>query len=375
MKPKGLIHSLEFSLLTDLICDTISDRKPDGYWDDPENILREAKELLLRERLAKLPTSSKLAEMGHSSLGFAITNNFSGGYRGIRRELGEKKIVHEIGYWDDTKTIEDEARKFLEGEKLDLLPAYNRIRTLGYGGLATAISVKYPGRISALRKKIGSNIKEKQVEEIREAARKFLEDEGFEILPGASTLIKLGYASLSAKIYRNYPGRIRKIRKDLGGDLNRKSKGYWTNPKNILDEARSLIDKHDLESFPGYDEIKKLNATGLSSAVYRYYPGGLYALRDDLGVKELQRRPGFWHEESNIVAETRLYLTEHGYMLLPTKNRMNLDKASSLVSAIAKYYPGGHEAMSLYVSNLSLAREGSFEIDLIKEIVGDLCDE
>ena len=51
---------------------------------------------------------------------------------------------------------------------------------------------------------------------------------------------------------------------------------------------------------------------------------------------------------------------------------MNLDKVTSLVSAINNYYPGGYKAMSLYVIKNVMRDENSSKRELLEEIVLEL---
>jgi hypothetical protein len=122
--------------------------RPPGYWS-PKVIEKEAAEFFSTH--GKL-TKDLLEQHGMSGLKHAIQLHYPGGYLALRGGLGLKNTQKPRGYW----TVER-----IEEEALEAYRTHGRISNaylyiIGRGDLAHAIARRYPGRIKALKEKLGA---------------------------------------------------------------------------------------------------------------------------------------------------------------------------------------------------------------------------
>ena len=68
--------------------------KPKGFWNNPQNILKEARKVI--KIYGDLPGGEKLKELGYGGLDTAILRHY-GGMRKLRNELGIRERKKENG--------------------------------------------------------------------------------------------------------------------------------------------------------------------------------------------------------------------------------------------------------------------------------------
>lgn len=136
-------------------------------------------------------------------------------------------------------------------------------------------------------------------------------------------------------VSKYYPGGFRGLQESLGKAPNQRPTGYWTDTQNIEQEARRLILTGNDLSQRGLANVHML---GLSAAIFKYYSGGIRALREKLGSQNLRVPRGYWENPENIETEARKVLQTEGQLTQGTLKRLRL---SGLAYAVAGNYPGG----------------------------------
>ena len=116
----------------------------------------EVKRIMKEHNFDRLPNQTKLGELGYRSLGYAINQRF-GGFRNLRRILGESKIKEDS---EDIKNFEyvlNMAKKAMEEQGWDELPSKHTIEKKGYSPLVTAIQRYHEGLVS-FREKLNEHL-------------------------------------------------------------------------------------------------------------------------------------------------------------------------------------------------------------------------
>lgn len=353
----NLYYSGGFSAIQEKF-DQQSDRKEKGFWEDPANILNEARSAISN---GVVFTQKELAKAGLSSLGSAISIYYPGGMRGIRQEIGLDQLRVPRGYWQDEKNIENEAKEFInKGGKL----SETALKKGNLSSLAAAIGTNYHGGIKALREKLGE-VQElqrprgywKDTSRIEEHARLFLQEEG---VLTTYLLNQKGKSYLLHAIQKYYPGGMRELQKKVGLEPRYNPVGYWT-AETVEDEARKFFEEHgDLTSALMTMEGR----TDLVGGIQHNYEGGFTALKEKLGVTTNFVTRGYWTEET-IEKEARKFLNEHGDI---NHVLMRVDGKNGLASAIQRHYRGGMRSLR---SKLDM----SSHLEIVSQVSPDEADE
>lgn len=242
-------------------------RKKKGYWKNPQNIENEAREFF--EKYGTISITF-LNENGRSDLGNAIKTFYPGGLYSLRSVIGEEANRKQRGYWTP-ENIKKEAQQYA-AEHGGILG--NSLAQNGRGDLLGAIHLKYPGGMSGLKRDLGlkTRFKHNWTHESVEAEAARIYDEHGSM--DSKLLVRLGMGSLK-KAINKYPGGIRALRDKLGiGNT------IWPIEK-IEEEARKFFDSIGCLTAGA---LAGQNRLDLSSAINKFYPGGIRALRDKLGA-------------------------------------------------------------------------------------------
>lgn len=130
-------------------------KKPNGYWQSPENILLEARRFLTTHEVI---SADLLKRSGNSSLNNAIVSYYPGGTTQLKRDLGIQVSRRPNQFWNEA-TIEQEARDFYEQhDGLDT----SRLSSEGRNDLLVAITTKYPNKWPGLYEKLGLQSPQKE---------------------------------------------------------------------------------------------------------------------------------------------------------------------------------------------------------------------
>lgn len=263
---------------------------------DPEKLVRvvEAEVKAVCGAEGKV-SSSILEELGRYDLQQAIPSYYPGNWPQLRKNLGMLTIRRD-NYWN-SETIEKEALQFAS-QHGDI--SWDNLQKYKNSALAVAIKNHYPGRIAALRERLGLG---KPMREKGTWNQETIESEAlaFEKEYGKLTndeLVKHERHDLIRAVYSHYPGGFRRLKLNIGLTPLRKPNDYWRDPVNIEAEANECL-TNDIKL-----DSKSLRAAGkssLASAIIRFYPGRCKTLREKLGLEaELGRERGFWSDRKNI---------------------------------------------------------------------------
>lgn len=120
--------------------DTTTIIKPQGYWQDIENIKKELQPII--NKYGYIPGKSELKRLGKSSLVAAVESYFKS-FKFIASELGVeyKTLKHSNGHWQNVDNIEFELRKVVQ--KLKSFPTAKDLYALKLSGLLKGILQKF----------------------------------------------------------------------------------------------------------------------------------------------------------------------------------------------------------------------------------------
>lgn len=160
-----------------------------------------------------------------------------------------------------------------------------------------------------------------------------------------SSLFKNGRGDLGNAISRFYPGKMNQLKIDLGETL---TMFHWSDLKDDPEKLRSTIEQEAQKAHQAginFDVrgLRENGYGGLVGAIYRFYPGGLTAVMEGLGM-ETQRKPkGFWTVERIKTDAVAHYEREGTLTAVSLSNSGN----SSLNNAIYRHYPGSRRQLVL----------------------------
>lgn len=280
--------------------------KPSKYWTLWENVEKELRNVI--EELGHFPTQNELKDLGYSSLILAIPR--FNGTNEVRKRMGFDKIKNDRGYWKEWENVETEIKKIIKDNNLENFPTQKFLSKNGYGGLINGIA--YFGGFYEVSRKCG--IKHSQDRErdywndwdnVKSALEDITEDTGH--LPTESELKSMGYGALVRAIQKHYGG-TNNVRIKMGYPLNESPKGYWKNWDNLERELKEVID--EIGHFPTQKELKDIKRIDINGGIRHY--GGMLAVREKMGIKELKRMPnGYWKDINNLLAEGRKFIEEN----------------------------------------------------------------
>jgi hypothetical protein len=234
-----------------------------------------------------VPTFDQLRERGYSSLAVAISTNYPGGYRGLRRFV-EGTENKPSGYWQDRGNFDreyDEACK-----ELGHSPTAKELRYSGRHSVST-VARKHYGGLDGVRE----NRNQKHVQKPRGYWKKWknLENELKHIIeeighfPTQRECYDLGRSSVHAAI-GNFGG-VAKVKKRLGYEDKgkvAKAPNYWKRWSNVESGVGRMFNEHpELKGkFPTQKWMNDNGHTALLSGILAYH-SGTNAVRERLGLE------------------------------------------------------------------------------------------
>ncbi len=184
-------------------------RKPNGYWQDPANIEKEALDFYIKEGALTVPA---LREKG-SQLGPIISAQYPGGMNALKERLGVALSQYPEGYWTEDKIKKAVEEYCSTGARL----TGRVLEASGNSDLLYVIGRYYPGGIVELRNALGIKLEEIpsvwNPERIEREAFEFFQLHG-DITP--TLMIDNKNSGLSAAIAKHYPGGRKALREKLG---------------------------------------------------------------------------------------------------------------------------------------------------------------
>ncbi len=129
-----------------------------------------------------------------------------------------------ISYWYDWHNAKKELNSLLE--EFNKFPTKLELEHAGLGSLYDAI-IEYHGGVVKVKQKLGLEKPKPRnywtsLENSLYEARKFINENGLEYLPGHKEIFRLGYSSLGAAI-QNYHGGYHEFRKKINVPWSRKN--------------------------------------------------------------------------------------------------------------------------------------------------------
>lgn len=221
----------------------------------------------------------------------------------------------------------------------------------GLNGISTAISTYYPGGRSQLRADLGISLPPRQ----RSWDIQRIETETLEFYQKGSRLTKRNLKevnrSLASAIDRLYPGRLSKLRANLGLVPEHKPKGYYTT-EQIEKDAGEFFEKHGRLTS---ELLAKNGNSSLSVKISSEYPGGIAGLKARLGIENHFKPAGYWTTE-RIKEEALIFYKQHSQI---SNNLLFKAKQSGLGAAITRLYPGGWSQLKVDL-NLPTRQQAGF---------------
>lgn len=192
--------------------------------------------------------------------------------------LETDNIIKPQGYWQDIENIKLELKPIID--KYGCLPSRTTLQQRGLGSLINAIDQQY-GTFENLAKELNipykfrkrtnwywlnsENIK-KELDEMINSLGRF---------PSAEELRKANMHGLLNGIFAFY-GTFQNACIQMGYELSpNKSKGYWRNLDNVLEEFDKVVQNH--KSIPTWNVIEKENPMLVRSI--KDYHGGMKIVR------------------------------------------------------------------------------------------------
>jgi len=306
-------------------------KKPAGYWDDPANVIAEAKVIVEKYGVEAL-TQNWLRANGHSSLSRAISRH--GGTAWVQTELGLEQGMKPSGYWNDPANVIAEAKAIVEEHGPKALTS-RWLSANGPGSLSSAI-VRHGG-YAWIRAELG-------LEQSQTKPRGYWSDPTNVIAEAKAVVEEYGPAALtstwlsanghnSLNIYISKNGGYVWIRTELSLEQGNKPHGYWDDRANVIAEAKAIVETHGPEAL----HKEWLNANGHGGLLNAFSKhGGIAWVRAELGLDQVQKPKGYWADPANVIAEAKAIVEEHGPKAL-TSGWLNANGHHSLNIYIARH--------------------------------------
>lgn len=330
----------------------MANRKPNGYWTDFENV-REVMQDLERE-LGHFPSQREIYDAGYTSVPAAI-NNHHGGLNKVAEKLGRVTQQRKTGHWT-LKRVKQACRDFIDEHghfptQRELTNRNDRYRGLNSG-------MNRHGGLERIRRLIGAGSDRAPKnywsrERILTQTREIVREHGS--LPNQRELREMGHGALAGAIGK-YTS-LTEVRRDLGLDVTKAGKGFWTEER-IIEECRRVVDEHG--DLPTKDEFKELGLGALAGQIEKR--GGYPYFRGKLGLDTIYKRKGFWNRDNTYAEADRLY-TEYGD--LPPESKLRELGMGTLPQAAREHFGG--------MQNLrETLREAHGDLDDTEENMKDL---
>ncbi|NHI91385.1 MAG: hypothetical protein EAX96_02705 [Candidatus Lokiarchaeota archaeon] len=283
------------------------ERKPHGYWKDPENFYREMQDAIDAND-GKFPMQKELREMGFISLD-VVSRNY-GGLMEVKKKMGFTLDKKPFFYWKNPENFYEEVKRILEKNN-NQLPSMNELKKTGKGNIVDAAK-RYYGGMRNVRKQLGLDLMRKPPEYWKDPENFFKEMKNFikennSEFPTIDQLRRKKRHDLETAAEKLYGGLF-EVKKKMGllteNDSkftypDRKPANYWKNKENFFGEMEKLIKNND-KNFPTLPELEEMGRKDLQNAIVKYYGG----------INNVRAIMGFPIEN---IAERNAYFSRRGY--------------------------------------------------------------
>lgn len=299
---------------------------------DPQK-LRLSVEFLARSFLEDgvLLTQHSLGMAGKSGFTSGVNRFYPGGMIGLKANLGLENSKKPMGHWT-TERLKSEAEEFYR-DKGQI--SAKVLKEFGRADLAAAILKRYPGGLTQLKNDLSIPHQKRRADwseaKIEDECRVFYQSEG---ILSQKALIEKGRSDLAYAASNWFPGGLTELKKKIGlGRPSLKPDGYWKSTEAIEDEAKRF---YEAEGGLSHRLLILRRQSSLAIAVVKHYPGGMYTLKEKLGIDYRPKRPdGFWTIEA-VEREAIEFFKSSGLLSTPT---LLLQGRADLLNAIWAY-PG-----------------------------------
>jgi hypothetical protein len=248
----------------------------------------------------------------------------------MTKEQNVRQNRKPANYWTKEQVRKEAQEFYLEHGRLD----QKFVGSQGRYDLAGAIS-KYGGW-PQMRADLGMAESRKPKGYWTE---KRIEEETFSLYVETGGLTKEAWRvkkGLRPAISGYYPGGLRRLKDKLGIRAGNKPNGYWTEDV-IQKEAQAFYEQHRALDTGVLDSNK---AHSLAGGI-RKYPGGIFALREKLGIPQKRKPNRFWNPEEIEEQARRLY-EETGLL---NRDVFRAQNQALLYDYATRRYPGGIDAL------------------------------
>lgn len=305
-------------------------RKPQGFWVEIANATSELQ--LIASELGHFPTANELQTRNCSLL--AAIESHHGGYRAIRRMLGQAQLSVSVSYWREWDHVEREVRMCIE--KFGHLPTTTELQKEGKHGLLRGI-MKYHGGLGEVARRLSVQPGRRSPGFWREwvNVERVLRDVMLDLgrFPSWNDLKERGLTGMLESIKRHHSGMVA-VRIRLGTPDTKRRAGYWSDPANVERELRAWIVQHN--KFPTQKDLARTGAGGLHGAISKQ--GGIAVWRAKLGYARLSRPAGYWDDPANVEREVREWIATYGKF--PSMEDLAGTSCGALNSGISRH--GGY---------------------------------
>jgi len=329
-------------------------KKPNGYWKNKDNIIREARKVIEQNGLDNIPSSQSLMRLGHSSLSMAIIQQFRSFIK-FREELGYEGKLDMSRKYTSKSAIEQIAQGIMLNENWKTLPASDTLRQKGYSGFVSALSNKYDGGRKALIKNLGLedpriSPKFKELEEtISEPVEDFLKRMYTENRKSPKFISKFLEDNYDLRIswtsLNNWINILNIPRRNLSdwrsSESNRDSERGVTlkNLEFALEKASQIKKESKLDRLPPYRKLQDMGYGGLATAIVKYH-GKFARFRKLLGEDKIMHKSEDLKRPDYVTVLAEEAMEELGTEKLPPFSVLLKNGYSPLLNAIHNHHGG-----------------------------------
>jgi very-short-patch-repair endonuclease len=263
------------------------DKKPDGYYDDFENVARDVLDAIWQTgRFGQMPSTNDLNEIGRGGVVAGIIRH--GGFFSVAIQLGLKPGRMPNGYWTD-KTIKEHITTFVqEFGRSGVFPTGAELRSHDRADLDVAITrnggaYKFA---SLLRLTVTKGRQEGWWAEPGSLEREvlaFIEKHGTAgQMPTQQDFVSHGRSDLNNALFR-YGGGHSAFAQRCGLSLNQRPRGYWQDFNNLRNELIE-VNKHFgyAGQMPSSPQLREAGFSHIDAAISSVW-GGFFAVAERLG--------------------------------------------------------------------------------------------
>jgi|SRR3989344_4135042 len=209
----------------------------------------------------------------------------------------------------------------------------------------------------------------KKIDNTLAEAKKAMEEQLWNELPGSDTLYDKGYGSLRYAI-SSYHGGFHKFRKLLGQEQKRLPLGRWKDLEFTLQQARDVMKTGSWEELPCGNELVRNGYSSLMKAI-KIYHGGMYKFRKLLGQEQRQLPNFTWQNVDYTFQQAKVTIKKEKWGDLPGADTLYDKGYGGLANAISRYHSGFPHFRALLKEKMTGKSEAQRLTSLLGEYAGE----